>query len=136
MAVDENSDLQSDVSDESSWDDVEGSGEEENEAAIISLFDDRVFSDAVSMVSYCKERYGFDFLATRDRLALDFYGTIKLINYSRLIASLIISIPSLIPLQYDQASMRAELSQARSLLSRSRMTVTSDPCWNGIGGGR
>jgi protein arginine N-methyltransferase 3 len=76
----------SDVSDEQEWlndDDDDDEGEEET-VQVISLLDDRVFSDATSMVAYCKEKYGFDFLSVRDRLQLDFHGTVKLINFSEL----------------------------------------------------
>jgi protein arginine N-methyltransferase 3 len=72
----------SDVSDEQEWlkDDNDDEGEEET-LQVISLLDDRVFPDALSMISYCKEKYAFDFLAVRDRLQLDFHGTVKLINF-------------------------------------------------------
>lgn len=68
----------SDSGSESGWIDAEN--EVEDAPTIISLLDDQTFSDALSMVNYCKEK-GFDFLATRDRLGLDFYGCIKLINF-------------------------------------------------------
>jgi protein arginine N-methyltransferase 3 len=73
----------SDISDEREWlnEDDDDEGEEET-VQVISLLDDRVFPDAMSMISYCKEKYGFDFLAVRDRLQLDFHGTVKLINFS------------------------------------------------------
>lgn len=75
----------SDVSDEQEWlnDDDDDEGEEET-VQVISLLDDRVFPDAISMISYCKEKYGFDFIAVRDRLQLDFHGTVKFINFSEL----------------------------------------------------
>ncbi|KAH8903939.1 hypothetical protein BR93DRAFT_946790 [Coniochaeta sp. PMI_546] len=74
----------SDVSDEQEWlnDDDDDEGEEET-VQVISLLDDRVFPDAISMISYCKEKYGFDFIAVRDRLQLDFHGTVKFINFIR-----------------------------------------------------
>lgn len=74
----------SDVSEGSEgWNDVdEGSDNEETAEEIVSLFDDKVFPDALSMVTYCKDKYDFDFVATRDRLGLDFYGGIKLVNFS------------------------------------------------------
>lgn len=75
----------SDVSDEQEWlnEDDDDEGEEEM-VQVISLLDDRVFSDATSMISYCKDKYGFDFLAVRDRLQLDFHGTVKFINFGEL----------------------------------------------------
>lgn len=73
----------SEASDVSSWDDADDIDEGENEPLIVSLLDERMFADAMSMISYCKESHSFDFLATRDRLSLDFYGSIKLINFSK-----------------------------------------------------
>lgn len=72
----------SDVSDEQEWlsEDDDDEGEEET-VQVISLLDDRVFPDAMAMISYCKDKYGFDFLAVRDRLQLDFHGTVKFINF-------------------------------------------------------
>ncbi|KAK3315249.1 S-adenosyl-L-methionine-dependent methyltransferase [Apodospora peruviana] len=35
------------------------------------------------MIEHCKEKYGLDFLAIRDRLQLDFHGTVRLINFIR-----------------------------------------------------
>lgn len=66
--------------DEEEWLDVEP--EEDEPVAVISLLDDTVFPDVKSMLAYCKEKHGFDFLATRQRLGLDFHGTVKLVNYS------------------------------------------------------
>lgn len=62
------------------WDDVEQ--DEEETQQVISLLDDKVFSDVLSMLEYCKEKYSFDFLAVRQRLQLDFHGCVKLVNYS------------------------------------------------------
>ena len=50
---------------------------------IVSLFDERVFTDAAAMLSHCKDVHHFDFLAVRDRLQLDFYGSIRLVNFSK-----------------------------------------------------
>lgn len=74
------SDASSSSGDEDEWLDQE---EEQEEApAIISLLDDHVFPDVMSMLAYCKDK-GLDFLAIRDRHNLDFYGLIKLINFSK-----------------------------------------------------
>ena len=76
----------SEGSDEQEW--LEDEDEEEEEGVtIISLLDDRVFSDPFSMLSYCKEKYNLDFLGIRNRLGLDFHGTVKLINFSELLPS-------------------------------------------------
>ena len=66
--------------DEEGWNDVEQDEEETQE--VISLLDDRVFPDVMSMLAHCKDAYGFDFLALRQRLQLDFHGCVKLVNYS------------------------------------------------------
>ncbi len=68
-------------SDDEGWLDANPEDDEEPQT-VISLLDDRVFPDAASMLSYCKETHGFDFLAVRDHLGLDFYGSVKLINFS------------------------------------------------------
>ncbi|ROT43354.1 methyltransferase domain-containing protein [Sodiomyces alkalinus F11] len=67
--------------DEAEWLDVES--EEDEPLAVISLLDDSVFPDVMSMLKYCKENHGFDFLAVRQRLGLDFHGTVKLVNFIR-----------------------------------------------------
>ncbi|KAL2759505.1 hypothetical protein ACRALDRAFT_1074227 [Sodiomyces alcalophilus JCM 7366] len=67
--------------DEAEWLDVEP--EEDEPLAIVSLLDDSVFPDVMSMLTHCKEKHGFDFLALRQRLGLDFYGTVKLVNFIR-----------------------------------------------------
>jgi len=78
----------SDVSDEQEWlNEDDGNEGEEETIQVISLLDDRVFPDAISMITYCKEKYGFDFLAARDRLQLDFHGTVKFINFSEYLIS-------------------------------------------------
>ncbi|KAH8888168.1 S-adenosyl-L-methionine-dependent methyltransferase [Thozetella sp. PMI_491] len=73
----------SEVSDDEGWEDTNKEDDEEENLAVLSLLDDRVFPDASSMLAYCKEKHGLDFLAIRDRLALDFHGCVKLINYIR-----------------------------------------------------
>ncbi|KAI1452897.1 S-adenosyl-L-methionine-dependent methyltransferase [Annulohypoxylon moriforme] len=71
----------SDSRDEEGWSDAEEDEEETQE--VISLLDDRVFPDVISMLAHCKDKHGFDFLAIRQRLQLDFYGCIKLVNFIR-----------------------------------------------------
>ncbi|OAA59671.1 arginine methyltransferase [Niveomyces insectorum RCEF 264] len=72
----------SESSDEEGWLD-ENPEDDEMPQSIVSLLDYRVFSDAAAMLAHCKEAHGFDFLAIRDRLGLDFYGSVKLINFIR-----------------------------------------------------
>ena len=57
--------------------------DEEEKVEILSLFDDEVFPDALSMLDHCKHKHGFDFKETCTRLSLDFHGAVKLINYSK-----------------------------------------------------
>ncbi|KAI0879849.1 S-adenosyl-L-methionine-dependent methyltransferase [Annulohypoxylon maeteangense] len=71
----------SDSRDEEGWSDAEEDEEETQE--VISLLDDRVFPDVISMLAHCKDKHGFDFLGIRQRLQLDFYGCIKLVNFIR-----------------------------------------------------
>lgn len=82
--VNENSpsDSESDDSrDEEGWNDVEEDEEETEE--VISLLDDRVFPDVISMLAHCKDKHNFDFLGVRQKLQLDFHGCVKLVNFSR-----------------------------------------------------
>lgn len=65
---------------EEGWEDAEPQEEQDQ---IVSLFDDKTFTDVPSMLLYCKEKFGFDFLEVRNKFSLDFYGTIKLVNYIR-----------------------------------------------------
>ncbi|RYP92356.1 hypothetical protein DL770_001558 [Monosporascus sp. CRB-9-2] len=67
--------------DDEGWDDVEADEEEAQE--VISLLDDRVFPDVASMLAHCRDKHGFDFLAVRQRLQLDFHGSVKLVNFIR-----------------------------------------------------
>lgn len=66
--------------DDDGWEDAEPDEEEEH---FISLLDDEVFPDIKSMLKHCKDKYNFDFLDIRQKLHLDFYGSIKLVNYIR-----------------------------------------------------
>ncbi|KAI2468446.1 S-adenosyl-L-methionine-dependent methyltransferase [Annulohypoxylon bovei var. microspora] len=75
------SDDSSDSRDDEGWSDAEEDEEETQE--VISLLDDRVFPDVMSMLAHCKDKHGFDFLGVRQQLQLDFYGCIKLVNFIR-----------------------------------------------------
>ncbi|KAI0845233.1 S-adenosyl-L-methionine-dependent methyltransferase [Daldinia vernicosa] len=72
----------SDSRDEEDWSDAEEDDEEET-LEVISLLDDRVFPDVMSMLAHCREKHGFDFLGVRQRLQLDFHGCVKLVNFIR-----------------------------------------------------
>jgi type I protein arginine methyltransferase len=81
------SDSESDLrEDDEGWNDAE---DDENDEVIevISLLDDRVYPDVLSMLTDIKERHNFDFLALRQRLQLDFHECVKLVNYSMLFSS-------------------------------------------------
>ena len=75
------------------WDDVDEGGDEES-LEIVSLLDDKVFPDAKSMLEHCKSSFKFDFVDVRDRVGLDFYGSIKLVNFSSLSAQAPLLFPS------------------------------------------
>ena len=72
-----------DDDDEEGWDDVEKDDEDGDTQEVISLLDDRVFPDVASMLAHCRGQHGLDFLAVRQRLQLDFHGSVRLVNYSR-----------------------------------------------------
>jgi type I protein arginine methyltransferase len=69
-----------DMKDEEGWEDAEP---DEEETQFISLLDDEVFADIMSMLNHCKAKHDFDFLAVRQNLGLDFYGSIRLVNFVR-----------------------------------------------------
>lgn len=69
--------------DEEGWDDVEPDEDDEAAQEVISLLDERVFPDVESMLAHCRDQHGFDFLAVRQRLQLDFHGSVKLVNFGR-----------------------------------------------------
>jgi len=75
----ENSDIL-DLKDDEGWEDAEPDVEE---TQFISLLDDEVFTDIHTMLTHCKEKHSFDFLEVRQRLNLDFYGNVRLVNYIR-----------------------------------------------------
>ncbi len=64
---------------EEGWEDVEPVEEQDT---IVSLVDSETFPGVNTMLEYTKSK-GLDFLKIRDELALDFYGSIKLVNYIR-----------------------------------------------------
>lgn len=80
--------IESDVSSEGSdWEDAEP--EEEETVTFISLLDDSVFPSLDSMLQHCRDAHNFDFLAVRRRLGLDFFGTVKLVNFGRCLSGVI-----------------------------------------------
>lgn len=42
------------------WEDAEP---DQEEIRVVSLLDDQVFADAKSMLEYCKQKHGFDFVS-------------------------------------------------------------------------
>ncbi|KAI1003390.1 Ribosomal protein arginine N-methyltransferase [Podosphaera aphanis] len=75
----ENSDIL-DMRGEEGWQDLEP---DQEEVQFVSLLDDKVFPDIHQMLDHCREKHGFDFLGLRRSLKLDFYDTIKLVNFVR-----------------------------------------------------
>jgi protein arginine N-methyltransferase 3 len=69
-----------DLKDDEGWEDAEPDVESET---FISLLDDEVFPDIMSMLNHCKDKYNFDFLDVKQRLAFDFYDGVKLVNFIR-----------------------------------------------------
>jgi protein arginine N-methyltransferase 3 len=69
-----------DLKDDEGWEDAEPDEEEEH---YISLLDDEVFTDVTSMLNHCIEKYNFDFLKLRQRVAFNFYDNVKLVNFIR-----------------------------------------------------
>ncbi|KAF2426535.1 S-adenosyl-L-methionine-dependent methyltransferase [Tothia fuscella] len=65
---------------EEGWEDAEP---DQEDLQVVSLFDEKTFPDAKSMIEYCKENYGFDFLGAAKSLGLDFYSSVKFVNYIR-----------------------------------------------------
>ncbi|GAB1739670.1 hypothetical protein NU219Hw_g4614t1 [Hortaea werneckii] len=62
------------------WEDVE---EENEELQVKSLLDEQVFPSVRAMVEHCKAQHGFDLDSIRKTNVLDFYSTLRLINYIR-----------------------------------------------------
>ncbi|KAF7729840.1 hypothetical protein EC973_003574 [Apophysomyces ossiformis] len=63
------------------WDDWES--DEEGDAESQCLFCSQIFSSPVGTFGHCKDTHGFDFLDVKRSLKLDFYQTIRMINYIR-----------------------------------------------------
>jgi protein arginine N-methyltransferase 3 len=69
-----------DMKDDEDWEDAEPDVENET---FISLLDDEVFTDLMSMLNHCRDKYNFDFLELKRKLAFDFYDCVKLVNFIR-----------------------------------------------------
>ncbi|RKF58262.1 Ribosomal protein arginine N-methyltransferase rmt3 [Golovinomyces cichoracearum] len=69
-----------DIRGDDGWEDAESDRED---LKFISLLDNEIFSDIHGMLNHCKEKYGFDFMEIQKRLGLDFYSSIKLVNFIR-----------------------------------------------------
>ncbi|KAF2840038.1 HNRNP arginine N-methyltransferase [Patellaria atrata CBS 101060] len=50
---------------------------------VIHLFNNGKYSDVKSMIEDCKSQHNFDFIGVQRQFDLDFYSTIKLVNYIR-----------------------------------------------------
>lgn len=64
------------------WDDVEADDDVEH-LNVQCLLCDSTLSNATLMLTHCHEAHNFNFLAVRKQHDLDFYSTIKLVNYIR-----------------------------------------------------
>jgi hypothetical protein len=64
MALSDDLTSESSISDrdDNGWEDAEA---DEEEVQVVSLFDEKVFDNAKSMLEYCKERYSFDFISVQ-----------------------------------------------------------------------
>ena len=69
-----------DFKDEQGWEDVEP---EREMVRIESLFDDKIFRSAHEMFQHSKDKYNFDIWQLKQRLRLEFFDLIKLVNYTR-----------------------------------------------------
>ncbi|KAK3067381.1 hypothetical protein LTS18_001148, partial [Coniosporium uncinatum] len=69
-----------DVREDLEWDDVEA---DQEELQFVNLFDDTRFSDVHALIQHCKQKHDFDFVAVQRSLDLDFYASMKLVNYIR-----------------------------------------------------
>jgi type I protein arginine methyltransferase len=67
---------------EQQWDDWE-ENEGDSDSEFICLFCDSNFSSCISLFQHCASLHHFDFHAVRNSLNLDFYASLKLINYIR-----------------------------------------------------
>ena len=67
------------------WEDVEPDAEEN--LSVKCLLCQQSFDQIPLMLQHCHETHTFDFLTIRKRHNLDFYGTIKLVNYVRTYAA-------------------------------------------------
>jgi len=63
------------------WEDAEP--DEEDDLSIKCLLCNETFGQAKRMLDHCEAEHGFDLLAICKQHSLDFYGTIKLVNYVR-----------------------------------------------------
>jgi protein arginine N-methyltransferase 3 len=59
----------SDLREEEGWEDAEP---DQEDLQVVSLFDEKTFPDAQSMIAYCKEKHGFDFIGVQKNLGSDF----------------------------------------------------------------
>ncbi|GAB7358883.1 hypothetical protein MBLNU230_g4106t1 [Neophaeotheca triangularis] len=68
--------------DSEGWDDVDA-GDDEETILIKCLLCDEAFGDAVAMLAHCNKKHNFDFAKIKKDNSLDFYGSVKLVNYIR-----------------------------------------------------
>jgi type I protein arginine methyltransferase len=61
-----------DQEDDQGWEDVEDDTED---IKVISLFDDKTFSNAKEMLEYCKTKHGFDIWKTQREMSTCFFSS-------------------------------------------------------------
>lgn len=65
-------------------DDVGGEDEDEQSgSSFLCLFCETVYGSCAPLFDHCSSAHHFDFTGVRKALGLDFYGSIKLVNYVR-----------------------------------------------------
>lgn len=64
-------------------DDEDEDEDEESSPSFLCLFCDAVHSSCASLFEHCSSAHRFDFGGIRKALGLDFYGSVKLVNYVR-----------------------------------------------------
>ncbi|KAI9784403.1 MAG: hypothetical protein M1816_000874 [Peltula sp. TS41687] len=69
-----------DLQNDDGWDDCQ---DDEEELQLTCLFDDTQFSSVGSMLDHCEKAHALDIAQHCRDLALDFYDTVKLVNYIR-----------------------------------------------------
>ncbi|XP_059650567.1 probable protein arginine N-methyltransferase 3 [Cornus florida] len=83
----DDTELEVEEDEEQNWEDWKADGEDDEEGGldsnILCLFCDSNYSSSDALFEHCNSSHRFDFHGIRTTLGLDFYGSLKLINYVR-----------------------------------------------------